>query len=81
MFSIEKTRRGIAKAYGVSGLSECEVPVRFNTPRYGEVDMWAPTGTVPKGEVGHFWAEVQQARLRLQEEFQQMDENALLALG
>ena len=81
MFSIEKTRRGIEKAYGVSGLSGCEVPVRFDSPLYGEVVMWAPTGTVPEGEEGHFWVEVQRARLRLQAEFQQMDENRVYDPG
>ena len=65
----------------MSGLSECEVLVRFNSLLYGEVGMWAPTGTVPKGEEGHFWVEVQRARLRLQAEFRRLDENRVFDPG
>ena len=52
MFSIERTRRGIDKVHKALGLTECEVLVRFNSPRYGMVDMRAPAGTLPRGEGG-----------------------------
>ena len=81
MFSVERTRRGIEKVHKVFGLTECEVLVRFNSPRYGMVDMWAPAGTLPRGEGGHFWEEVQTARLRLQAEFRRLDENRVFDPG
>ena len=81
MFSIERTRRGIEQVYRVFGLTECEVLVRFNSPLYGLVGMGDPAGTVPRGEGGHFWEEVQTARLRLQEEFRRLDENRVFDPG
>ena len=81
MFSIERTRRGIEKVYRVFGLTECEVLVRFNSPRYGMVDMWAPAGTLPRGEGEHFWEKVQTAQLRLQAEFRRLDENRVFDPG
>ena len=81
MFSIERSRRGIEKVYRVFGLTECEILVRFNSPGYGMVDMGAPAGTLPRGEGGHFWEEVQTARLRLQAEFRRLDENRVFDPG
>ena len=81
MFSIERTRRGIEQVYKVFGLSECEVLVRFNSPRYGMVDMGAPAGTLPRGEGGHFWGDMQAPRLRLQAEFRRPDENRVFGPG
>ena len=81
MFSIERTRRGIEKVYRVFGLTECEILVRLNSPRYGVVDMWAPVGTLPRGEGEHFWEEVQTARLRLQAEFRGLDESRVFDPG
>ena len=81
MLSVERTRRGIEKVYRVFGLTECDILVRFNSPRYGMVDMGAPAGTLPRGEGEHFWEEVQTARLRLQAEFRRLDENQVFDPG